>query len=369
MDRQLFQKYIDDRCTPAEGRVVEQWLRSCTEQELDALLLESWEDNNDPMPAEQAHALWQTLSREILAGSRESVVGSQEPGAGSGEVAKVKRIPVKMIYRIAAAVAAAVLLAVAGIQWLRVGTEAPAAIAAHRLPAKPATVSHNDWVNIVNSESAKMTVRLDDGTQVALYRYSHLRFLRHFDTAHRDIYLEGKALFTVAKDRRRPFTVYSGDINTTALGTVFLVDAKERRPYISVRLLEGRIVVRLPKQNVRGAKDSLFLRPGDELRYHTGSRTALIQAPANNNNTITSIKDTRDTLSFTRVPLPDVFEKLMLQYHVTISYNKTAIAAMNFTGTIAPADSVAVVLKVIAQMNGLAVTETDGGFVIAPARP
>ena len=86
-------------------------------------------------------------------------------------------------------------------------------------------------------------------------------------------------------------------------------------------------------------------------------------------NPTASIKDDTDTLSFTRVPLSDVFGKLMLQYHVTISYNKAEITAMNFTGTITARDSLAVVLKVIAQMNGLTATEKEGAFVIGPAHP
>jgi ferric-dicitrate binding protein FerR (iron transport regulator) len=128
-------------------------------------------------------------------------------------------------------------------------------------------------------------------------------------------------------------------------------------------------VVRTPGQHATGVKDRLFLQPGDELRYNTGNRLALIQPSVHiASDKTAAIKNNQDALSFTRAPLPDVFEKLMLQYHTTISYNKNAVAAMNFTGTIAPADSLAVVLHVIAHMNGLTATAKDGGFDIETAR-
>ncbi|MBS1567015.1 MAG: DUF4974 domain-containing protein, partial [Bacteroidetes bacterium] len=118
-----------------------------------------------------------------------------------------------------------------------------------------------------------------------------------------------------------------------------------------------------------GSKDSLFLKPGEELRYSNRDKIAFIQNASvntNTNNKPATIKGQQDTLSFTRVPLPDVFEKLMLQYHVTITYNRDALAAMNFTGAITSSDSLSVVLKAIAQMNGLTVTEKDGAFGITP---
>ncbi|HSC36428.1 MAG TPA: FecR domain-containing protein [Chitinophagaceae bacterium] len=351
MTRQLFNRYLQDRCTAAEGREAEQWLRHCTEQELDDLLLQSWEENPAPMPEQQAHALWRRLHASVAPPRR------------------ARRIDISVAIRWTGAAAASVLLLLLAGKWLSHPLPAPAPLVATTLPAPVSApqAAANDWVRISNNDQPQMPVKLADGTQVILSRYSGLRFQRNFLPARRDVYLEGKALFAVAKDRRRPFTVFSGDISTTALGTVFRVNAGAHQSYISVRLLEGRILVRLIKQAGERAKDSLFLRPGDELRYDIRNRTAQVQSPAC--NTTASIKDDKDGLSFTRAPLSDVFEKLMLQYHVTISYNKADITAMNFTGTITTRDSMAVVLKVITQMNGLTATEKEGAFVIGPARP
>ena len=39
----------------------------------------------------------------------------------------------------------------------------------------------------------------------------------------REIFLKGEAKFIVAKNKKKPFTVYTGMLATTALGTIFTV--------------------------------------------------------------------------------------------------------------------------------------------------
>ncbi|MBS1565267.1 MAG: FecR domain-containing protein, partial [Bacteroidetes bacterium] len=227
MTRALFQKYLDHQCTPAEGREVEQWLRNCSTEELDNLLRDSWEEAPVAMPAARATALWENLRRHITA---------------TGPAGRI--IPMRSICRLAIAVAAAVLLVFAGLQWLHTEKTTAAQVTVKQMASAPALTA-DDWLNIVNNDSIKIRLVLTDGTEVLLSRYSSLKWRRHFETNRRDLYLEGRAQFAVAKDSRRPFTVHSDALATTALGTVFIVDARGRQPYISVRLLDGRILVRV----------------------------------------------------------------------------------------------------------------------------
>jgi transmembrane sensor len=351
MTKQLFQKYLDGVCTAAEGREVEQWLRTCSTAEADALLQKYWHDQQVAMPPERMQALWTSLSDNIA---------PVQP--------KVKLIR-PLYWKIAAA--AAVVILFTGWGWMQLRHVQPA----HRPPVAarkttpaatitPATAVP-EWVQVENQATAPKKVLLQDGSEVMLYAHSRLQYVKNFETNRRDIQLEGKGLFTVAKDKQRPFTVYSRDIATTAVGTIFLVNTFAHKQYISVQLLEGRIIVRPVKTP---HKDSVVLRPGEEVKYHIKDRSLVVKAPATIHHS-NSTNSTGDTLSFTHVPLYEVFDKLKLLHHVQIVYTKAEMASMNFTGTIARSDSLRMVLTAIAQMNGLTVRENEGTFTVLTTGP
>ncbi len=93
-------------------------------------------------------------------------------------------------------------------------------------------------IQLVNRSNAEMPVHLQDGSSIQLQKNSGLSYYEPFINDRRDISLSGIALFKVARDRTRPFTVYAGGIVTEVLGTRFLVNASDPKKVI-VRLLEG----------------------------------------------------------------------------------------------------------------------------------
>lgn len=84
---------------------------------------------------------------------------------------------------------------------------------------------------------------LEDGSSIALNRDATVEVLY---TAHeRRVRLtRGEALFTVAKNPQRPFTVHAGRVEIHALGTVF--DVRLQPETIEVLVAEGRVQVRPP---------------------------------------------------------------------------------------------------------------------------
>ena len=67
------------------------------------------------------------------------------------------------------------------------------------------------------------TIVLEDGSKVRLLANSSISLMQPFSEKQRAIQLQGKAFFEVSHDKSRPFTVLSGNILTTALGTSFWV--------------------------------------------------------------------------------------------------------------------------------------------------
>ncbi|WP_200976245.1 FecR family protein [Echinicola sp. 20G] len=110
-----------------------------------------------------------------------------------------------------------------------------------------------------NQKGQKSIVHLPDGSQVTLNSSSEISYLSNFGKDHRNLTLEGEAFFQVTRDTSMAFTVTSGEITTTALGTSFNINAYEKdRP--SVKLATG--VVEVTK--ARDKSDLMRLTPGEE---------------------------------------------------------------------------------------------------------
>lgn len=119
------------------------------------------------------------------------------------------------------------------------------------------------------------TVTLEDGTRVSLN--SATRIDVEFRRAERAVILErGEALFEVARNPERPFTVTAGDRKVTALGTSFVVRREPDR--IAVTLLEGKVSIALVAANASPEVPAHMLAPGERLTVRA-DRTEKIDAP------------------------------------------------------------------------------------------
>jgi transmembrane sensor len=339
MTPELFQQYLEGLCNEEEKDQVEHWLHTCTDEELDTLLQPRWKNNKTIMPESSSRLLWNDL---------ELVIAEQRP---TGKV-------IGMTWYVKAA--AVVLLIVIAGWWMLSEKKATTPVQVVEVqPVRPQLI--NDTITVVNNGSHKKEIRLSDGSTMILNTNSRLQYKKDFTPNKRDIYLEGKALFTVAKDKHRPFTVYSGAISTTALGTVFTVNALPGKKHIAVKLLEGKVVVRYQQQET-------MLLPGQELTWHTLNHTSIVKYPIKPKPVPTATRSIQaKEIAFDNAPLPEVFDKLQQWYAASIEYNKAEVDNMYFTGTISKKDALPMVLKVIAQMNGLELKEQAKGYIIRPA--
>ncbi|WP_209330777.1 FecR family protein [Lunatimonas salinarum] len=106
----------------------------------------------------------------------------------------------------------------------------------------------------------KSNLTLQDGSKVILNAGSTLRYVKNFEADKRELFLIGEAYFEVAKDSLRPFTVITGPVSTTALGTSFNISSYDNEP-LSVALITGRVSVALDFDE----PDQVNLYPGEGL--------------------------------------------------------------------------------------------------------
>jgi ferric-dicitrate binding protein FerR (iron transport regulator) len=118
----------------------------------------------------------------------------------------------------------------------------------------PAAITYTEYSGL------RKQVILADGSTVTLNSNSKLKVPSNYNQSDRHLLLEGEALFDVAKDDQRPFTVTAGKVNVEALGTTFKVSAYVFNKGITVLLLSGKVRVNakeelLPGQSATAVND------------------------------------------------------------------------------------------------------------------
>ncbi len=234
----------------------------------------------------------------------------------------------------------------------------------------------------INNSGVERKILLDDGSLITLASGSEIRFSDPFDATKRNVFLKGKANFKVAKDKARPFTVFSGDIITTALGTEFSVSAFQKSENILVRLFEGKVVITSSKTARLRLKESIYLHPGEELIYNNRNAIAKVTFFRKNKKIIVSsdkkinelvavdnpnipLYDLGSWYMFNNQSLSQVFDQLKSLYNVEIVYNKKDLQKIYFIGKFSKTDSIQNVLKQISAINGLVSTKKNNKFYIS----
>jgi transmembrane sensor len=276
---------------------------------------------------------------------------------GPKEMQKAKTASVRQLFRRMAVAAVICLIAVAA--WLlkdRHPSSTPS--------TQTAVSTASRLIRMINGSDSTMVVYLKDGSTVALGKNSSLSYYEPFINDRRDLSLFGLALFKVAKDKTKPFTVYAGGIVTRVLGTRFLVNATDTAK-VRVRLLEGKVVVNTTKGSGRTMND-VYLAPGQELSFDKGTGqyavNSLTDKPAASRKTV--LPDNRPELVFRKEPLGLVFKRVGDLYEIPLSIRKEELNGLYFTGTFLKSDNLNLVLTTICNVNDLLFTKEQDSIII-----
>jgi ferric-dicitrate binding protein FerR (iron transport regulator) len=236
----------------------------------------------------------------------------------------------------------------------------------------PVAVAGNNTLDTINNSNKPIKLILSDGSEVTLYPKSSLQYFRDVAAvSRRELSLEGKAFFEVGKNREKAFTVYTGMVSTTVLGTSFSVVNQNRR--IEVKLYTGKVWLKKEQNVLPGWQKDLYLAPGETMLYDGLRSTVRVDRQDTKGNQasvasedqgdFTSI-DSSNSWNFRNAPLDNVLNRLRTGFDIAIDYHSSELTGMRFTGTVRPSDSPALVLNMIANLNGLKITKTRSGFKV-----
>ncbi len=243
--------------------------------------------------------------------------------------------------------------------------------------AKALPPAGNRLAVVYNSGESAMRHLLPDGSAALISPHSQISYLPQFEPGKRDINLEGEAVFDVAKDASRPFTVYCKEVQTKALGTKFRVSMLTDSALVSVLLLEGKILVNSTAAAYKGQK--YYLLPGNEIVYSrrdsrftlnkrqlsTGPAIA-IATPSNSASELkpdAKIRINADNkrIHFNDVGMARVLNIIATKYGVSIAYPTDQINDIRFVGTLNLEDPVQKILRDITSMNNLGLVYDSAG--------
>lgn len=133
----------------------------------------------------------------------------------------------------------------------------------------------NNFVAFAATDQHIQKVTLPDGSTVMLNGNSSVSLSPGFNQQKREVLLKGTAFFQVARNPDKPFTVISGDVSTTALGTSFYIHQSSNQAPTTVSLLTGKVRVEVAGQS------PIHLVPYEQGVYHT--KKELVKTTFDNN--------------------------------------------------------------------------------------
>lgn len=193
-------------------------------------------------------------------------------------------------------------------------------------------------------------VVLADGSSIDLNAESRLTVT--LAKAERKVVLgEGEAIFDVAHDTARPFTVAAGDHLVRVVGTQF--DVRNRSGDLTVTVARGKVQVR-PMDAPAGS--GVFLTPGERLAVAAGGPEVL------------KAVDPQETFSwrsgrmvYRDQPLSEVVADLNRQFTTQIEIGDPSLASLPITGVIVLDDPHAVTQR-LSLMLPVRSVPSDGGL-------
>lgn len=178
---------------------------------------------------------------------------------------------------------------------------------------------------VFNHQTAPIVFTLNDSTVVTLAPQSALHYPRNFGDNERKVYLDGEAQFHVKRDVDHPFKVYSGEVVSTVLGTIFNVK-QQGDSIVQVELLKGKLKV--DKIDSSGVSlQSVILNPEERVVYNSHEKKLQKESWQSNNEHVASVNH----LQFRQDNFETIAKELRSVFGVTV-INQSSKKEWRFTG-------------------------------------
>ncbi len=243
----LLVRFFDGTASDEEKTTILNWLK---------------EDAENVKEFERLEALW-TLSSSVRQNDSETETAlvsfkKRKEEAKNDRKAKTIKLIINRVYSIAAIIIV-IFGITATIYMLKDDSEKP-------------TLSYFETY-IPKKQRGQMT--LPDGTKIWLNSDTKIKYSSSFNSLEkREVFLQGEAYFEVAKNKEKPFYVYTNKLTVNVLGTTFNVKSYPNDKEVETALVEGSVKI----INVEGSsKKEYLLKPNERAVFKKDKQSMTIQ--------------------------------------------------------------------------------------------
>lgn len=202
-----------------------------------------------------------------------------------------------------------------------------------------------------NAEKGVSSVDLPDGSRVFLNQGAEISYADGFEQG-REVQLKGEAFFEVMSDPANPFTVHSGHVVISVLGTSFNVKGTEPADDVEVWVESGMVRVAMKKTG-----EFITLEPGDIGRAGAGGLASSEQSDPN------YISWKTKNFKFVDEALDHVLRELEESYHVMIHSDDLLLEGLRISSTYRE-QSIDAILETIGTAFGLSVSKKENHYYL-----
>lgn len=168
-------------------------------------------------------------------------------------------------------------------------------------------------------------ITLTDHSVVTLVSGAVFKYPAAFSATNRKVFLiSGKGFFEIAKDKKRPFTVYAAKLSTTALGTSFTVENYPAYQMEKIRLFTGKVQI--------GSREDSFspvqLTPGQQYSHLGKAGKKVIFETSEQVRPYTE----NGMLEFENTPMNEALIRVASFYHTSIQFDDDQLKGYTING-------------------------------------
>ena len=339
MNRELLDKYLNNRCSENELKQVLAWFEDPDNREEAREYFRMYWDNlnEDDRSRETDYNL-------VLNAIHHTINLQKSEDSPVLEGAQVKSGRWGLYFRYFRNAAAILLIPVLGLTFYL--------FSKYNSVRTEESISRISYNEVFSPVDAITKVLLPDSSIVWLNHSSSLRYPAEFNRKDRNVELKGEGYFEVASDPGKPFVVSVENINVVAVGTTFNIMAYPKDNMIETSLIEGRVKFRV---NSGGKSSSeLEMKPEDMIVYarDNGELTRLTI----NDDRYFSWKDGK--LVFTAEPMSEVVKKLNRWFNADIEIADPRVGGLTLTATFVN-ESLTQVLDLISMVSPVKYTVSE----------
>jgi len=298
-DDKLFQKYLNNQCTPQEAEQVLEWISgnkgwSFTEDHFQKEI-SAFSSSDELKPDHEIRSA--LIYQRILLKT------------GLASDGKRSATRTRQLYRVKQVAAMVIPLIIGSLfTWV--------------IFLKPS--KELSWQELQIPKGEKMQMMFQEGTRAWLNSDSRLKYPLDFKSDTREVELEGEAYFNVKSDPDRPFIVKMKNLTIKVKGTSFNVKSYSGDSTITTTLDNGKITLIADSS---GIKRDIILLPGQEAIYSRNNNSVkVLKSEIGQNSTWKNNK-----LSFRNTPLNEMILTLERWYNVKFVIDDPSIKIYTYT--------------------------------------